>query len=444
MKKRNQRARVRQQADNRGRVPDISVCIPVCNAEEYLAACLDSVLAQSLRSIEIVCVDDASSDGSPAILADYAARDRRLRVVTAAENRGLPGARNLALDEAGGRYIYFFDADDLLPEDALEGLLRIAEADGLDGLLFETTPIFESESLRAKYGNERFYRRGNIYEGVFTGPRLYIETLTRGDYIPMVWLQLWRADFLRRWGLRFSEDLDRLDTQEDDIFYYQALLRARRVRCLHEPHHFYRRREGSATTDGRGVSLHARVVVYCERVRALGDAGPSLPAELRSIYETYMFADYRELRRLYRALGDIGVDAFRNPAHRLFYRALQHNEAAWRVCQRLIPGLARKRPVFFSDRADADTLARVFALAPDEYVTLETEAREIRLQDLTDALRPGALHLFFTWGYEAMRDLLAQKGLREGEDFLDGRPLLPLLAEIAPDSPEARPESGKK
>ena len=419
----------------RGKPIVVSVLIPVYNGEKYLAACLDSVLGQSLREIEIVCVDDGSTDGSAKILTEYAARDPRLRVVKAAENGGLPAARNLGLAAAQGRYAYFFDADDLLTPDALSRLAKVMDEDALDGVLFDTSPMFEDEGLRARYGDENLYRRKNVYEGVFSGPRLYIETLTRGDFLPMTWLEMWRKEFLRREGLRFCTDLDRQDTDEDGIFYYQAMLRAKRVRCLHETLHRYRRHADSVTAK-RGVSLHAQVVVYCERVRALGEA--DLPAELRSIYEEYMFADYRGLRRLYRALGDVGVEAFRNPAHRLFYRALRQNEATWRVCQSLLPALAKKSAVFFTDRASADAVSRVFRPAPGARVVLETETREIRLQDLEDKLRPGALHLFFTWGYEAMRDFLVQKGLREGEDFLDGRGLLDLLADITSAPTEGR------
>ncbi|MBP5199130.1 MAG: glycosyltransferase [Schwartzia sp.] len=410
--------------------PVVSVLIPVFNAEKFLAPALDSVLGQSLHEIEIICADDGSTDGSAAILAEYAAKDSRLRVVTAAENGGLPAARNLAFSEARGRYAYFFDADDLLPTDALKRLAQVMDEDSLDGVLFETSPIFENEELRARYENDRFYRRRNVYEGVFSGPQLYIETLTRGDYIPMAWLQMWRADFLRREGLLYCTLLGKRDDQEDDLFYYQAMLRAKRVRCLHEEHHIYRRHGASISAEERGVSLHARVVVYCERVRALGEASPSIPAKLRAVYEDYMHADYRELCRLYQILGDIGADAFRNSSHRLFYRSLQYQAAAWGAALPLIR-LPRRPLVCLADRASAPAAIRLFGFAPEDCVELETEAKEIKLKDLFAALRPGSLHLFCTWGYEAMRDALAEKGLREGEDFMDARPLLRPLADAS-------------
>ena len=136
------------------KAPLVSVLIPVFNEEKYLAACLDSVLGQSLREIEVICADDGSTDGSAKILAEYAARDPRLRVVTAAGNGGLPSARNLAFAEARGRYSYFLDADDLLPEGALARLTDVMEQDSLDGVLFETSPIFENAETRARFEND--------------------------------------------------------------------------------------------------------------------------------------------------------------------------------------------------------------------------------------------------------------------------------------------------
>lgn len=94
----------------------VSVIVPVYNAEKYLRECLDSVVDQSLREIEIICVDDGSTDASPAILAEYAARDPRVRVITQ-ENRYAGAARNAAIRAARGEFVAFLDPDDLLPDE---------------------------------------------------------------------------------------------------------------------------------------------------------------------------------------------------------------------------------------------------------------------------------------------------------------------------------------
>lgn len=95
--------------------PFVSVIIPVYNAEKYLRECLDSVVNQTLRDIEIICVDDGSTDSSPAVLAEYAARDSRVRVITQ-ENAGVGPARNAGIRAARGEFVAFLDPDDLLPD----------------------------------------------------------------------------------------------------------------------------------------------------------------------------------------------------------------------------------------------------------------------------------------------------------------------------------------
>ena len=93
--------------------PALTVIIPVYNVEPYLAEALDCIVGQSFSDMEILCVNDGSTDGSPEILAEYAAADPRIRIIDQ-ENQGLSAARNRGLDEARGEYVYYFDSDDLL------------------------------------------------------------------------------------------------------------------------------------------------------------------------------------------------------------------------------------------------------------------------------------------------------------------------------------------
>ncbi len=101
----------------------ISLVIPVFNSEKYLPACLDSVLSQTHRDLEVICVDDGSSDGSARILADYAARDARVRVLTQ-ENRGQAAARNAGAAAGEGEWVGFVDSDDTIQPDMFERLLE--------------------------------------------------------------------------------------------------------------------------------------------------------------------------------------------------------------------------------------------------------------------------------------------------------------------------------
>ena len=90
----------------------ISVILPVYNVENYIAVCLDSIINQTLREIEVICVNDGSTDNSLAILKKYALKDTRIKIIDISTNRGCGYARKIALKEAKGEYILFCDSDD--------------------------------------------------------------------------------------------------------------------------------------------------------------------------------------------------------------------------------------------------------------------------------------------------------------------------------------------
>ena len=98
------------------KTPLVSILVPVYNVEDYLERCLDSLLQQSLTQIEIVCVNDGSTDKSAEILEEYAKKDNRI-VVVHKKNGGLPSARNAGLDVAKGKYVGFVDSDDYVDKD---------------------------------------------------------------------------------------------------------------------------------------------------------------------------------------------------------------------------------------------------------------------------------------------------------------------------------------
>ena len=100
----------------------LSVIIPVYNVENYLRECLDSIINQTVKDIEIICVDDGSTDSSPDILKEYQNKDSRIRIITK-ENGGQASARNLGIKEAQGEYIVFIDSDDFIESEMLENLL---------------------------------------------------------------------------------------------------------------------------------------------------------------------------------------------------------------------------------------------------------------------------------------------------------------------------------
>lgn len=118
----------------------VSVCIPVYNAENYIAACLDSLIKQTLEGIEIICVDDGSKDNSAEIIKQYQKKYKNIKLVQQ-ENQGLGGARNTGIRNATGKYVGFVDADDFVDEKMYETLFDLAEKNNCEiamcSLMFE-------------------------------------------------------------------------------------------------------------------------------------------------------------------------------------------------------------------------------------------------------------------------------------------------------------------
>ena len=131
--------------------PAVSIIIPVYNAENFLARCVDSVLGQEYTDFELLLIDDGSKDKSGAMCDAYAASDSRVRVFHK-ENAGVSAARNQALSEARGTYIQFLDSDDWMTPDSTKLLVRAAEENDCDLVIADFYRV----------GRERVSRKGDI------------------------------------------------------------------------------------------------------------------------------------------------------------------------------------------------------------------------------------------------------------------------------------------
>lgn len=234
----------------------ISVIIPVYNAEAYLSECLDSVLGQSLREIEVVCVDDGSTDGSPAILSEYAAGDPRLKVICG-EHAGAYRSRELAFKEISGEYVHFMDADDVLADGAYEACLALCERERLDHLVFTAENFITADNpdrfrdLKGVY--DRYYRLDDAVCGqVFTGRELFERLMNAGCFFEGPPLRLIRVAPLRDNdfpipGARFHGDS-----------YYSPVSLYLSARAMAVNRCFYRRRlrPDSITTSSGKERVH--------------------------------------------------------------------------------------------------------------------------------------------------------------------------------------------
>ena len=241
-------------------MPKISVIIPVYNAAPYLRTCLDSVLGQTLREIEVLCVDDGSTDESAAILAGYAARDPRVRVLTQA-NAGQGAARNRGIELARGEFVYFMDADDELGErESLSRLAAEMDRERLDVLFFDAeTRVDEEAEIRNGCVRAEDYIRAHDYSGVHIGRELFAAFLKNREYTVSPCLMMLRRNFIEMAKLRFPSA--RL-FYEDNIFMPRVMLSAERAG--HRPWRLYVRKvHAGSTVTSEPTMRHLRGYLAC-------------------------------------------------------------------------------------------------------------------------------------------------------------------------------------
>lgn len=213
----------------------ISVIVPVYNIEKYVSRCLDSVLAQSLKDIELICVNDGSTDNSLKILQQYRKSDRRVKIIDK-ENGGLSSARNAAVRAARGKYTLFVDGDDKISTVACERLFNYAEKHEADVVLYECI----TEDLKNNIKNlvSSSFLKENYTDNVFS-----IETL-EPDMFPNIietaWSKLYRTDLIKH--IPFYEDM----ILEDVPFEAEVYVKAKRIVYFPEAlYYYYLYREGS-------------------------------------------------------------------------------------------------------------------------------------------------------------------------------------------------------
>ena len=229
------------------RTPLVSILIPVYNVQDYLRECLDSLVGQTLTDIEIVCVNDGSTDDSPRILEEYAARDDRIVIVNK-KNGGLPSARNAGLDVARGEYVGFVDADDYVDVDMFRKMYNYAAANRFEvvvcgGHCFpedEPAPHWMTEALSPK---DLQYTNSDIHT-------FYKEIGAR----PFLWRDMVKRELVERYSLRLDESVV---LGEDVAFQYKLFSYAKRVGFLSDKLYHYRWKRPNSIMEGLNYKDHS-------------------------------------------------------------------------------------------------------------------------------------------------------------------------------------------
>lgn len=252
--------------------PLVSVIIPVYNPGPYLQQCLDSVCGQTLLDLEIICVDDGSTDSSPGLLQAYAARDMRITIISHQKNRGCAGARNSGMDVARGEYIHFLDSDDWIDAAYLEELVQAAEAQQLP-LVLNSNIIQENED-----GTSVRFEPGNYDETIGFSTTGYVEYGPNiGNFAYSNCCCLYRRDYLEKLDVRFPEGLD----YTDNFFHIATFLPQEKIYITNtNAYHYMQHRDSICGKAVRGVEKYDIFYVY------------------KYIYEYYKNNDFLETRKI--------------------------------------------------------------------------------------------------------------------------------------------------
>jgi glycosyltransferase involved in cell wall biosynthesis len=212
---------------------DISVIIPVYNVERYLKECLNSVCNQTLENIEIICVNDGSTDSSESILNEYADKDDRIKIISQA-NQGLGAARNRGLENASAQYVYFLDSDDYIDLTTLEKLFNNAVSNSSDVVLFKFQNVDDNKNLH-KRGIE--FKIDKIFGDIDYNDFSFTYSDVKRHVMNSAFsacLKLYRRDFIEKF--RFPEALH----FEDVPVHVQVMLEAEKISFVPEFLYYYR------------------------------------------------------------------------------------------------------------------------------------------------------------------------------------------------------------
>lgn len=220
----------------------VSVILPIYNVAPYLETALDSILNQSLKDIEIIAVNDGSTDNSQEIVERYQQKDARI-ILFSQENQGQSVARNLALQHATGEFIYMMDSDDILSSpDVLLTCYEYAKKNRADFVFFDRDWLIEDRTdFSVSLHSTKYVEENKEYDG----ESLLNLMLDTDSYNCVVWLLLIRHDFLKRLGLKFYPGI----IHEDELFTTVLMLSSSSIYCLKQS--YVKHRVRSASTVGK-------------------------------------------------------------------------------------------------------------------------------------------------------------------------------------------------
>lgn len=271
--------------------PKISVIIPVFNTEKYLDEAVGSILKQSLKEIEIIAVDDGSTDSSHTILDKIARSDSRVTVISQ-KNQGQSVARNRGISIASGKYIYFMDSDDILHENALEECFDKCEKESLDMVMFDGESFSDEKNFKPIF---EYKRLSEMEDKVYTGLYIFSSMVEKRTFSPSPCLYMTRLSIIKENFLTFYPEI----IHEDNLFTPLLCLHCERVGII--PIRYFKRRIRSNSTMTSKISwknIHGYLTVTSEILRQIGEYSPEEGEALKSYISSMMSAVCFKARKL--------------------------------------------------------------------------------------------------------------------------------------------------
>lgn len=270
-------------------MPAFSIIVPVYNVEDYVSLCLYSLRNQTFEDIEIICVDDGSTDGSADVVRKHAACDNRIQLISK-PNGGLSSARNVGIRSAAGKYLLFVDSDDFLVENACEKLNEIFAESSADVVTFGANPTPKSAS---NYWTDKCLSPEDaVYNGFSTA--LLFDDASR----PYVWRTALRRLFVEQNSLFFNENVG---FGEDQVIYFDLYaLSSKTVLSSLKLYNYRLSRSGSlmATVSGeRGKKVHEHLNIVEAILASWSKRGLMglCPSELLDWILEFLFEDIFKL-----------------------------------------------------------------------------------------------------------------------------------------------------
>lgn len=262
----------------------VSIIIPVYNVEMYLVECLDSVLRQTLKNIEIICINDGSTDESLEVLKNYAEKDSRIRIVDK-ENEGYGVGMNIGLEMATGEYIGIVEPDDYIPLNMYEDLYNKATEYNLDFVKADFYRFKRDEKGNMELIYNHLSKNADDYNVVFN-PSQTPETLR---FIMNTWSGIYRRSFLNTYNIRHNTTPGA--SFQDNGFYFQTFVYAKRAMIIDKPYYMNRR-------DNPNSSVHSKEKVYCinneyDFIRTIIEKDPEIWGRFKGMYWVKKYTNYK-------------------------------------------------------------------------------------------------------------------------------------------------------